>query len=534
VTATVVERDDAPAEAVADPQPPSPQLPVPEALRPWRDPNPRIGWLVTALVTLVAGLTRFWAIGFPSSRNFDEAYYAVEAQELLRYGYEDNRGYMFIVHPPLGKWLIALTEWLHDATPSEWLTNSVGWRIAPALAGIASIVILTRTARRMFRSNLFGGIAGLLLCFEGVSLVLARTAILDIFLQTFVIAAFAALVLDRDQVRGRLAALLADGADLGLRAPRLGPRPWRLVGGVMIGLACGVKWTGAYFLIAFVLLSLLWDRAALRAAGVQRPTIGWLRRSVLWAPGAFVLAPVVTYLLCWIGWFTGENAWSRYWADDHGPKATLHLPLLGDLPFTWAWVPGPLRALGSYHLQAYRFHEGLDDPHIYGSKPWSWLVLGRPVDFYYNDASKACGASSCSREVLLIGTPLLWWAFLPALVWLGWHWFTTRDWRAAAVIVAFVAGWLVWFGDLKRTMFLFYMAPLLPFLVLGLTLALGALLGPGGTEHRLRSRRRWGLVAVCVFLGVVVADFAWMWPLFTGALRTHDEWQAHMWFDSWV
>ena len=25
-----------------------------------------------------------------------------EAQEILRYGYEDNRGYMFIVHPPLG------------------------------------------------------------------------------------------------------------------------------------------------------------------------------------------------------------------------------------------------------------------------------------------------------------------------------------------------------------------------------------------------------------------------------------------------
>ena len=39
--------------------------------------------------------------------NFDEVYYATEAQEMLRYGYEDNRGYMFIVHPPLGKWLIA-------------------------------------------------------------------------------------------------------------------------------------------------------------------------------------------------------------------------------------------------------------------------------------------------------------------------------------------------------------------------------------------------------------------------------------------
>ncbi len=80
--------------------------------------------------------------------------------------------------------------------------------------------------------------------------------------------------------------------------------------------------------------------------------------------------------------------------------------------------------------------------------------------------------------MLLIGTPLMWWAFVPVLLWLAWHWFTTRDWRAGAVWMAFAAGWLVWFPDLKRTMFLFYMAPLVPFLVLALTLALGTMLGP--------------------------------------------------------
>ena len=82
------------------------------------------------------------------------------------------------------------------------------------------------------RSNLFGAIAGALMAMEGMSLVLARTAILDIFLQTFVIAAFGALVVDRDKMRARLAALIADGADLSGGAPTLGPRPWRLVAGV--------------------------------------------------------------------------------------------------------------------------------------------------------------------------------------------------------------------------------------------------------------------------------------------------------------
>jgi dolichyl-phosphate-mannose--protein O-mannosyl transferase len=99
----------------------------------------------------------------------------------------------------------------------------------------------------------------------------------------------------------------------------------------------------------------------------------------------------------------------------------------------------------------------------------------------------------------------------------------------------------VWFQDLRRTMFLFYMAPLVPFLVLGLTLAIGTMLGPAlrstGDEvrdRRSQQRRRWAIGAIAAFLGLVVADFAWMWPLFTGALRTYSEWHAHMWFQSWV
>jgi dolichyl-phosphate-mannose--protein O-mannosyl transferase len=127
------------------------------------------------------------------------------------------------------------------------------------------------------------------------------------------------------------------------------------------------------------------------------------------------------------------------------------------------------------------------------------------------------------------------------LLWLGWHWFTTRDWRAAAIWIAFAAGWCVWFQDLKRTMFLFYMAPLMPFLILGLTLGLGVMAGNGAVAHRGGAlaatgvwRRRWGVAGVAVYLGLVVADFLWMWPIFTGGLLTYDQWQAHMWLPSWV
>jgi dolichyl-phosphate-mannose-protein mannosyltransferase len=301
-----------------------------------------------------------------------------------------------------------------------------------------------------------------------------------------------------------------------------------------------VKWTALSFFVLFALLSLLWDRGAFKSAGVQRPTRHMLRRSALPALGSLVLTPIATYLLTYLGWFLGENSWGRHWTDTH--SASTRLNLLGlRLPFTWELVPSPIRSLGSYTLQAYRFHETLYSGHPYRSSPWSWLVLGRPVDFYYDGGSTTCGASACSREILLIGTPLMWWAFVPMLLWLAWHWITTRDWRAGAVWVGFIAGWLVWFQDLRRTMFLFYTAPLVPFLIIGLTLALGVMLGPsvvpaagGEPSRRAVLHRRWRAGLVSVYLGLVIADFAYMWPLFTAGLLTYDQWHAHMWLPSWV
>jgi dolichyl-phosphate-mannose--protein O-mannosyl transferase len=556
VTATLEATDESAGpgpeeEPNAAASPDVPPRPVPAALAPWKDPHPRIGWLLTLVIVGLAGLTRFWALGFPPTKNFDEVYYATEAQELLRYGYEDNRGYMFIVHPPLGKWLIGASEWYQGLVTHQgsagYLTNSLGWRIMPAIFGCLGVIMMMRIVRRMMRSNLFGFIAGLLMVCEGLSLVLARTAILDIFLQTFVIAGFGALVIDRDKMRTRLAGLISSGVDLTGGVPTLGPRPWRLVAGVMLGLACAVKWTALSFFVLFVILSLVWDRAAFKSAGVRRPGRSWWRRAVLPGVGSLIITPIATYLLCYLGWFAGENGFNRYWADSHSTSARLDIFGLR-IPFDWGWVPGPIRSLGWSTLDAYRFHESLDSGHAYQSSPWSWLVLGRPVDFYYNGDGTKCGASACAREVLLIGTPLMWWAFAPMLLWLAWHWITTRDWRAGAVWVAFLAGWAVWFQDLKRTMFLFYMAPLVPFLIIGVTLALGTMLGPALARKRIKNdprpmtdadyhalrRRYWGIAGVATYLALVVADFAWMWPIFTGGLMSYSDWQAHMWLPSWV
>ena len=181
----------------------------------WRDPSPLTGWYLTALLTVIGAFTRLWALTVPQGKQFDEVYYATEAQEMLRYGYENNPGYGFIVHPSVGKWCIAITSYFFG-------NNELGWRLAPAIAGTACVFMIVRIARRMFRSNLMGAIAGSLMIMDGVSMVLSRIALLDIFLETFVLAGFGALVIDRDQFRSRLARFLADGGDAARRCSRAG------------------------------------------------------------------------------------------------------------------------------------------------------------------------------------------------------------------------------------------------------------------------------------------------------------------------
>ena len=234
----------------------------------------------------------------------------------------------------------------------------------------------------------------------------------------------------------------------------------------------------ASFFALFVLLSFFWDRAALRAAGVRPLVRQTARRSILPGIGSLVLTPIATYLFCNLGWFAGENSYGRHYADTTSTVGHLHLFGIATIPIPFGWVPGPIRSLGSMIFESYKFHESLDSGHAYASSPWSWLVLGRPVDFFYQGGAGYDCSNPCSKQILLIGTPLMWWAFLPMLGWLGWRWFTTRD-CAGAIWLALAAGWLVWFHDLKRTKFLFYMAPLVPFLIFGLVLALGSVLGPG-------------------------------------------------------
>ncbi|WP_448614209.1 dolichyl-phosphate-mannose--protein mannosyltransferase [Modestobacter sp. URMC 112] len=483
-----------------------PPLPRRQGTPPLPDDR-RLAAVLTVALGLATFVSRVWDIGYPDQLVFDEAYYPPEAQELLRWGSEYNRGYTFIVHPPLGKWLIAGGIALFGYDP-------LGWRLPAAVAGTVAVVVLTRLARRLTGSTLLGLVAGLLLAVDGLSFSLSRIGLLDVFVQVFVVTGVACLVVDRDTVRRRV----REAAD---RVPAagfaLGPRGWRIAAGVLFGCACAVKWSGIWFLAAFAVLSLFWDRAAWRAAGVPGPTRVTVRRGLPGALWALAVVPVLTYLASFTGWFLDETAQGRHWADQHPDTA-------------FDVVPGALRSLWHMHGEWLTFHSGLSSPHPWESGPWSWLVNGRPVLLWNPQGLTDAAGDQVVRYVLMLGTPTLWYAFVPALIWLGWRIAARRDPAALTVAVAVAAGWLTWFINLDRTMFFFYMAPVTPFFVLAVTLLLQDVLGPPRADD---VRRRLGLGAVCLYLAVVVLTFAYFYPVLSGQPLSRADWLARMWFPSW-
>jgi dolichyl-phosphate-mannose--protein O-mannosyl transferase len=510
----------------------------PASAAPWRTrilppTDGRGGWLATVLVTLFAGVLRLVRLDIPAGRIFDEVYYACDAQNLLRFGVEvatenspDDSGVGmactptgesgFIVHPPLGKWAIALGMRIFGV-------NEFGWRFAAAVAGTLMVLVLVRVTRRMTGSTVLACLAGLLLALDGLHFVQSRVAMLDIFLAAWVLGAFACLVADRDAVRRRLAGLADDR--LAGWGPRLGFRPWRVAAGICLGAGLATKWSALYYVAALILLSLAWEVGARRTAGVRRPVRSTLLRSIPGLPVTLLVLPAALYVASWAGWFLSDNGWDRQWADTHPAGALTGL------------LPDSLRSLLQYHQEIFEFHDGLSQSHPYQSHPAGWLVLARPVSYYYpqgvGPGDYGCEVASCSREVLAIGTPAIWWLMIPALLGLLWLWVSRRDWRAAAAIVLVLTAIVPWIRDDLdgRTMFLFYALPAVPFMCLGLALLAGWALGGGDVSPR---RRRVAALGVGVYLGAVLLNFAYLYPVLAAQTLPYEQWLARMWLSSWI
>lgn len=438
----------------------------------------RNGWIATVVTTLIAAFTRLWNLGSPHEIMFDETYYVKDAYSIWHLGYEGTwaqnanasfvRGNFsmlspeasFVVHPPLGKWLIATGMEL-TGPASSW-----GWRLAVALAGIATVFLLCRLVWRLFPSPLLVGLAGLFLAIDGVGITESRIGLLDGFIGFFALAAVYCIVRDRQSQRERIARLL-EGTAAGALAPKAGWRPWMISAGVLLGCACSVKWSGLYLLATIGIMTVIWDGTALRAVKAK---VWKLETLVSRGWGNFMrLVPVagVTYLLSWFGWFMNPSAYKHGWAAAERAAGR------------GSWLPDSIADFIEYHRAIYKFHVGLSTPHSYMAKPSGWLLQMRPTSFYWqsNDTLGAdayqCDTRNCVRAITSIGNIPIWWAAFVAVFVVVAYVALKRDWRGWVVLAGYIGLYLPWFMYWDRTIFTFYTVAFVPFVVLALTVALG-------------------------------------------------------------
>lgn len=442
----------------------------------------RNGWIATVVTTLIAAFTRLWNLGSPHEIMFDETYYVKDAYSIWHLGYEGTwaqnanasfvRGNFstlspeasFVVHPPLGKWLIATGMEL-TGPASSW-----GWRLAVALAGIATVFLLCRLVWRLFPSPLLVGLAGLFLAIDGVGITESRIGLLDGFIGLFALAAVYCIVRDRQSQRERIARLL-EGTAEGALAPKAGWRPWMISAGVLLGCACSVKWSGLYLLATIGIMTVIWDGTALRAVKAK---VWKLETLVSRGWGNFMrLVPVagVTYLLSWFGWFMNPSAYKHGWAAAERAAGR------------GSWLPDSIADFIEYHRAIYEFHVGLSTPHSYMAKPSGWLLQMRPTSFYWqsNDTLGAdayhCDTRNCVRAITSIGNIPIWWAAFVAVFAVVAYVALKHDWRGWVVLSGYIGLYLPWFMYWDRTIFTFYTVAFVPFVVLALTVALGWAIG---------------------------------------------------------
>ncbi len=513
------------------------------------------GWLATAGVTLLAFLLRLWHLGRPHSFEFDETYYAKDSWSLWHHGYVTNyvgdanerilaghlhgifaNGPSMIVHPEVGKWIIGLGEEIFGMDP-------FGWRIGAAVVGSLMVGVMVRLVRRLTGSTLLGATAGLLLCFDGLQFVMSRLALLDGFLAFFLLCGVSCLVADRDWGRLRMARLVPSGSVLS--AADWGPvrglrwRPWRLAAGICFGLAAGSKWNALFPILAFGVLVWLWDSGARRSIGVAYPYFRAALADGLLAFGYLVVVALVVYVATWTGWLLHAHVYELSLSDtQYGPPwgSYLQHPTKGFFPELFR----SLRSLWNYHQDVYTFHTQFlnDATHTYQSHPQGWLILNRPVgvDAQLNikPGVQGCDApadSTCLRQVLLLGTPALWWGGVPALIYAVYAWVGRRDWRYGIAIVGVVSTWLPWIRWDGRPIFSYYAVATIPFTVIAVTLCLGAVLGGPAAAPR---RRLMGATVAGGFVVLVILNFAYFWPIYTDQLISTPHWLERIWFRRWI
>lgn len=395
-------------------------------------------------------------------------------------------------------------EWVHPPTAKlimSWFVRLFGfqptaYRLGSVLFGLLTLAITWRLAM-LIAGPEFGFFTLLILAADGMMFVLSRVAMNDIYVTAC--TTFAMLCIY-------------------LWWTRPGERAWRWLLGAGLSFAVGLtmKWSAGPLGLGMAVivcarmayLALIGDPPdvvpeAAESEDEKRGKKGkrkkrkkkeaerkLLKGRQLWLTlaafaGGWLVAPPVFYLASYIPYFALDYSWSDFEKLNH---------------------------------QIWWYHQNLKATHSMSSHWYEWPLVTRPVWFFLHSFPGEI------RVIYAMGNPLLWWAFIPSLIWVAVRWLRAREPADGLILCGFCAFWLPWiFVD--RVAFIQYLLPAVPFGALAVARAVTDL---GKFLRRPR-------LAVGIYAAVVVATFMNFYPFWSAYPISQEAAAGHRyyWFENW-
>ncbi len=422
-----------------------------------------------------------------NSAYFDEIYHARTAYEhkIGVYPYETT-------HPPLGKLIIMIGINLFGLVP-------FGWRFMGTLFGVLMLPIIYCMLKNVFGKTTVAVCGAILLASDFMHFTQTRIATIDTYSVFFIILMY--FFMYRYIAKGPDATFKEGAPDLFLCGLSFG-----------VGAAC--KWTsiyaGAGLLILFCMSVYIRAHRARDAktidAAAGRAFSAYLLKTLGLCLAAFIIIPGIIYVLSYLPYTQasdrtpieiGLESREAELSKSGGADGARPIESSGD-----QWLRGikaHLETVLENQEGMFSYHSGIVDTHPYESRWYQWIFDIRPI-LYYAQSDHGLYSSFGA-----FGNPLLYWAGLVAMAFMGVWSRLRRDGRALFILIAYLSQLVPWML-IPRLTFAYHYFPSSVFLIFALCFVQGQI-------SRRETGKKWLAYAPAA---IAVLLFIWFYPALSG------------------
>lgn len=475
-------------------------------------------WIGIIGVFLLSVTLRFWGLSRFNTLVFDEVYYAKFANNYL------TRTPFFDGHPPLSKYIIAIGMWIGSHLPlgqdtvnslTGSLRSTFSYRWLNALTGSFIPLVVAGIAYQISYRRSYALIAALFAAADGLFLVESRYALNNVFLVIFgLLGQWFLLIGLAQQAKQRLF--------------------WLILAGVGFGASASVKWNGLWFLFGAYLI---WLTAWVLQWLESRQNSDVNQRNLVELQSLQNL----TQLKIW--------------------HVLFYLAIIPALVYSIQWIPhlqlNPKPGFWEVQKQILEYHQRIGsgfNVHRYCSSWYTWLLMIRPVAYFYQTAQSATeplpvmgpplpvANGQVIYDVHAMGNPALWWLSTAAILfflgilaqrvinWVG-NWqerssslSSTDTWIILYLVLNWLANLLPWVR-VTRCAFLYHYMGASVFSGLAIAFVV---------DQCLHSyRREFRALGVTIIFLILLAFVFWM-PIYLGLPLSPEGYKLRMWFPSWI